>query len=40
MEFFMKDYFCSIIDCSKNHCEELKNIDLRLIQFFSERIGA
>jgi len=25
MEFFMKGYFCSIIACSKNHCEELKN---------------
>jgi len=37
MEFFMKGYFCSIIDCSKNHDEKLKNIDLRLIQVFSKR---
>ena len=30
----MKGYFCSIIDCSKNHDEKLENIDLRLIKVF------
>ena len=36
----MKGYFYSTIDCSKNHDEKLKNIALRLIQVYSERIGA
>jgi len=40
MEFFMKGYFCSIIACSKNQSEKLKNTALRLIHVFSERIGA
>ena len=35
----MKSYCCSIIACSKNHDEKMINIDLRLIQVFSERIG-